>query len=326
MVMAGRGGGRQARRRSGRIVVREPRLPATQPIRAEQAAPTASRKGTMKLDGSKSVITLFLAAAVGGAAGAADLRPVDSFATVGDRAERSRALFAEAGKVIQHPRCLNCHPVGERPTQGTDMHPHSPLVVRGADDKGAIGMRCTTCHQDANFEPSGVPGHPLWHVAPKSMAWQQRIARADLRADQGPAPQRRQDPGADPRAHGARLAGRLGLAAGRHARAGTGHAGTVRRADRRLDRDRRRLPALSPSAASSFGVSNAHLTQRQRPASRSRRRSGHPAALGHSRGPRPHRHEVRLRHRPVRRLHRACRRRAAALLLGAGVGSSPAAR
>jgi len=29
-------------------------------------------------------------------------------------------------------------------------------------------------HQAANFEPSTVPGHPLWHMAPKSMAWQQR--------------------------------------------------------------------------------------------------------------------------------------------------------
>ena len=126
------------------------------------------------LQTGRSVSTLFLAAVLGGAACAADLRPADSFATVGDRAERSRALFTEAGKVIQHPRCLNCHPVGERPTQGSDMHPHSPLVVRGADDKGAVGMRCTTCHQDANFDPAGVPGHPLWHVAPKSMAWQQQ--------------------------------------------------------------------------------------------------------------------------------------------------------
>jgi len=33
-------------------------------------------------------------------------------------------------------------------------------------------MRCTSCHQNANYEASGVPGHPLWHVAPKSMAWQ----------------------------------------------------------------------------------------------------------------------------------------------------------
>jgi len=104
---------------------------------------------------------------------AADLQPPESFAGIADRSERSRALFMEAGKVIQSPRCLNCHPVGERPTQGDDMHPHSPLVVRGLDDKGAVGMRCTTCHQSANFDSSGVPGHPLWHVAPRSMAWQQ---------------------------------------------------------------------------------------------------------------------------------------------------------
>lgn len=105
---------------------------------------------------------------------AADLRSPDSFASITDKSERSRALFVEAGKVIESPRCLNCHPVGQRPTQGSDMHPHSPLVVRGADDKGAVGMRCTTCHQSANFEPSGVPGNPKWHMAPIEMAWQHR--------------------------------------------------------------------------------------------------------------------------------------------------------
>lgn len=105
-------------------------------------------------------------------AAAVDLRAPDSFSAIADRAERSRAFFVEAGKVIQHPRCLNCHPVGERPTQGEDMHPHLPLVVRGADDKGAPGLRCTSCHHDANVEPAGLPGHPLWHVAPISMAWQ----------------------------------------------------------------------------------------------------------------------------------------------------------
>lgn len=115
---------------------------------------------------------LVLLAAAPFASAAADLRSADSFASIADRDARAQALFVEAGKVIQHPRCVNCHPVGERPTQGNDMHPHQPLVVRGEDDKGAVGMRCTTCHQGANFEPSGVPGHPLWHVAPKSMAWQ----------------------------------------------------------------------------------------------------------------------------------------------------------
>ena len=118
------------------------------------------------------LIVVVLAGTFGPLAAAAELRGPESFSSIADRTERSRALFVEAGRVLQHPRCLNCHPVGERPTQGNDGHPHSPLVVRGSDDKGAIAMRCTTCHQSANYEQSGVPGNSLWHVAPKSMAWQ----------------------------------------------------------------------------------------------------------------------------------------------------------
>jgi len=105
-------------------------------------------------------------------AGAADLQPPSAFSSITNPTERSRALFTEAGKVIQHPRCMNCHPAGERPTQAGDMHPHQPKVVRGADDKGAVGLRCTSCHHAGNFEPGNIPGHPLWHVAPASMAWQ----------------------------------------------------------------------------------------------------------------------------------------------------------
>ena len=100
------------------------------------------------------------------------LKSPQDFASIADPAERSRALFAEAGKVIDSPRCQNCHPAGQRPTQGDDMHAHLPLAVRGADDHGAVGMRCTTCHQAANFEPAGVPGNAKWHMAPIEMAWQ----------------------------------------------------------------------------------------------------------------------------------------------------------
>jgi len=32
-----------------------------------------------------------------------------------EKAARSIALFREAGKVLQHPRCRNCHPAGDRP-------------------------------------------------------------------------------------------------------------------------------------------------------------------------------------------------------------------
>jgi hypothetical protein len=84
---------------------------------------------------------------------------------------RSIALFREAGKVLQSPRCLNCHPVGERPTQTGRMTPHVPFIVRGADGHGPAGLPCSACHHAANYAESGVPGHPQWHLAPASMAW-----------------------------------------------------------------------------------------------------------------------------------------------------------
>jgi len=102
-----------------------------------------------------------------------ELRSPSAFASIADPAARSAALFVEAGKVLQHPRCLNCHPGGDRPSQGTG-YPHQPPVQRGADGFGVTTMRCTTCHPEANFDPGRVPGVPGWHLAPASMGWQQR--------------------------------------------------------------------------------------------------------------------------------------------------------
>ncbi|MGH8222773.1 MAG: Isoquinoline 1-oxidoreductase subunit [Woeseiaceae bacterium] len=103
------------------------------------------------------------------------LRPVSAFASIANKQERSLALFQEAGKVILHPRCVNCHPRNDRPLQTDAGRPHQPLVVRGADGHGAPGMECSTCHHDANFDPARVPGHPRWHLAPLSMAWQGKL-------------------------------------------------------------------------------------------------------------------------------------------------------
>ncbi|MCI4592176.1 Isoquinoline 1-oxidoreductase subunit [Sphingobium sp. BYY-5] len=101
-----------------------------------------------------------------------DLRPVSDFAAIADPAERSVALFEEAGRVIQHPRCLNCHPRSDRPTQTDEMRPHSPAVLRGEDGHGLPTLRCTTCHHAQNAQASGVPGNPKWALAPLEMAWQ----------------------------------------------------------------------------------------------------------------------------------------------------------
>lgn len=117
---------------------------------------------------------IFLILLVAGAvAGAAELRGPRAFSSISDEHARSVALFREAGKVITHPRCVNCHPDGDRPLQGDvgNVHPHQPMVVRGGG-MGAAGMRCFTCHGNENFDPARVPGHPLWHLAPIEMAWQ----------------------------------------------------------------------------------------------------------------------------------------------------------
>lgn len=98
--------------------------------------------------------------------------PVQSAGKDEAQVKRSVELFKEAAKVFQHPRCMNCHPAGDRPTQGMDMHEHIMNVQRGKDDKGNLGMRCTACHGTENNRHSGVPGAPKWALAPKSMGWQ----------------------------------------------------------------------------------------------------------------------------------------------------------
>jgi hypothetical protein len=100
-----------------------------------------------------------------------ELRAVEAFNIITDRADRSRALFLEASRVMLHPRCANCHPDGDAPYQGTQWALHDPPVVRGPEDRGAVGMECTSCHQDKNLELARVPGAPGWHLAPRSMAW-----------------------------------------------------------------------------------------------------------------------------------------------------------
>src|SRR5206468_7346552 len=85
-----------------------------------------------------------------------DLRPVASFGSISDQAERSRALFNEIAKVVTHPRCMNCHPAGDHPLQGNDKHEHVPPAPRGEAGVGTAGLACSTCHTERNFTLVGV--------------------------------------------------------------------------------------------------------------------------------------------------------------------------
>jgi hypothetical protein len=66
------------------------------------------------------------------------------------RRKRSLEVFEKTTKVFLHPRCLNCHPAGDRPSQGRDMHVHTMNVKRGKENHGAVAMKCATCHQNNN--------------------------------------------------------------------------------------------------------------------------------------------------------------------------------
>ena len=96
----------------------------------------------------------------------------ESFAGISDANARSAAIFTELGKVLTHPRCVNCHPAGDRPRQGDIGRLHQPPVARGADNHGLPAMRCSICHGNANFDPGRMPGHHDWHLAPREMAWE----------------------------------------------------------------------------------------------------------------------------------------------------------
>jgi hypothetical protein len=136
------------------------------------------------------------------------LASVESFSSIGDTAARSAAIFTELGKVLTHPRCLNCHPAGDRPRQGDTRRLHQPPVERGADGHGLPALRCPICHGQANFDPAGMPGNPIWHLAPREMAWETDpstrslsisartissvgLGRPDTAGDRLPAPRRK---------------------------------------------------------------------------------------------------------------------------------------
>ncbi|TFW29374.1 Isoquinoline 1-oxidoreductase subunit [Duganella callida] len=108
---------------------------------------------------------------------AAPLKAPAEFQNIQDKNARSVALFVEAGKVINSPRCMNCHPALRAPTQGDDRHPHVPPIAAGESGMGKPGLFCMACHQTRTVALSGtafpsIPGHEHWMLAPESMAWQ----------------------------------------------------------------------------------------------------------------------------------------------------------
>lgn len=80
------------------------------------------------------------------------------------------AAFVDVAKVLQSPRCMNCHPAGDRPLRGDHAKPHRMNISRLS---ATSGLKCATCHRDKNSEdltdapPGAPPGAPHWGLPPK---------------------------------------------------------------------------------------------------------------------------------------------------------------
>jgi hypothetical protein len=95
------------------------------------------------------------------------------------QAATNDSLFGPVADVLEHPRCMNCHPRSGRPLQTDTRRIHQQNVMRGMFDRGNVGLACASCHTTKNNTASGVPGAPNWHLPPVSMGWQ-GLSRAEL--------------------------------------------------------------------------------------------------------------------------------------------------
>ena len=85
-----------------------------------------------------------------------------------DKVAAGKAAFVDVAKVLQSPRCVNCHPSDDRPRQGDAGKVHAQNISRKSV---AAGVACTTCHQTRNSEDTiglagGPPGAPNWGLPP----------------------------------------------------------------------------------------------------------------------------------------------------------------
>ena len=86
-----------------------------------------------------------------------------------DKVDIGKRAFVDVVKVLQSPRCMNCHPNGDRPLQTDKNVVHAQNISRKTI---AAGVPCSTCHQDHNSEAVGVeagpPGALHWNLPPEA--------------------------------------------------------------------------------------------------------------------------------------------------------------
>jgi hypothetical protein len=95
--------------------------------------------------------------------------------------------FAPIAAVLLHPRCLNCHSVGEAARNSEAQLRHARRAAAAAQLQGVARLPCTSCHHGTNSADGGVPGGRNWRAAPASMGWDGLSPRQICQAIKDPA-------------------------------------------------------------------------------------------------------------------------------------------
>lgn len=110
--------------------------------------------------------TMTIGVAIAGAIGIVSALALAD-APAADTVAAGKRAFVDVARVLQSPRCQNCHPAGNAPLQSDKGKPHAMNISRATI---ALGVPCATCHQDRNSEAIGIaggpPGAPKWNLPP----------------------------------------------------------------------------------------------------------------------------------------------------------------
>lgn len=121
----------------------------------------------MNVNVKKRALTsvLFAVAALAGFRAVAEEKGADA---APKEAASPEQAFVDVARVLQSPRCVNCHPNGDAPLQGDNGALHGMNITR---DIERVGMTCQTCHRETAVNPSAAnmpPAVKNWHLPPKT--------------------------------------------------------------------------------------------------------------------------------------------------------------
>jgi hypothetical protein len=114
-----------------------------------------------------AIAAIVIAARVAVAMADTPSSPPPGGAPTADAIAAGKRAFPDIARVLQSPRCQNCHPSGNAPLQTDRGRPHAMNISRLTV---AAGVPCATCHQTRNADQLGIvggpPGAPRWGLPP----------------------------------------------------------------------------------------------------------------------------------------------------------------